>query len=260
MKKKFFKRGINYIYRYLQIRSRYFYCLKIALLILLNEIRFIKIKNIILEENNYFQKTLEESNKRKNHYENSYNFNSMDAFSDNILIWSSFFDDYGLPFKSGAYLEIGCFEGRSSVFVLEKLKYFNCTFVDPFLEYDELRDSAGITELDEIYNTFSNNTFNFRDRIQIKKITSNAFFAVNKDYYDLIYIDGSHYAEDVYLDCINSFKFLNKGGLIIFDDFLWAHFPNIDENPITAILDFMYEEKKNIKIKYISNQVIVEKL
>ena len=36
-------------------------------------------------------------------------------------------------------LEIGTFEGRASVFVLENLVNANCTFVDPFIEYDEMK-------------------------------------------------------------------------------------------------------------------------
>ena len=37
--------------------------------------------------------------------------------------------------------------------------------------------------------------------------------------YDFICIDGCHFSEQVYRDAINSFRFLNTNGIIIFDDF-----------------------------------------
>ena len=41
------------------------------------------------------------------------------------------------------------------------------------------------------------------------------------DYFDLIYIDGSHLAPDVLSDAIQSFPLLKVGGVMIFDDYLW---------------------------------------
>ena len=41
-------------------------------------------------------------------------------------------------------------------------------------------------------------------------------------YFDFIYVDGSHQAPDVMCDAILSFKLLRVGGVIAFDDYLWA--------------------------------------
>lgn len=41
------------------------------------------------------------------------------------------------------------------------------------------------------------------------------------NYFDLIYIDGSHEAPDVLSDATLSFPLLKVGGVMIFDDYLW---------------------------------------
>ena len=54
-------------------------------------------------------------------------------------------------------------------------------------------------------------------------LTSNNFFAQNKDFFDIIFIDGLHWYEQVYKDFTNSLLFLNEGGRILFHDFLPTH-------------------------------------
>ncbi len=49
-------------------------------------------------------------------------------------------------------------------------------------------------------------------------MTSDEFFSQNKTYFDIIFIDGLHHAEQVYSDIINSLKFLNLGGYIVCHD------------------------------------------
>lgn len=43
-----------------------------------------------------------------------------------------------------------------------------------------------------------------------------------KGYFDFIYIDGSHQAPDVLADAVLAFRLLRVGGLLAFDDYLWA--------------------------------------
>ena len=49
-------------------------------------------------------------------------------------------------------------------------------------------------------------------------LTSDAFFEQNKDIYDIIFIDGLHWSEQVYKDITNSLNVLNDGGYIICHD------------------------------------------
>ena len=38
----------------------------------------------------------------------------------------------------------------------------------------------------------------------------------------MIYIDASHDKDDVFIDGVNSFEYLNKNGILIFDDYGWG--------------------------------------
>ena len=48
--------------------------------------------------------------------------------------------------------------------------------------------------------------------------TSDEFFLENKQKFDLIFIDGLHHYDQVKKDIINSFNFLNDGGIILMHD------------------------------------------
>jgi len=54
----------------------------------------------------------------------------------------------------------------------------------------------------------------------IKIMTSDKFFKINIDTFDIIFIDGLHHANQVYKDINNALKVLNKGGTIVCHDML----------------------------------------
>ena len=62
-------------------------------------------------------KKLSEDKLVEKHYKGLYKFDFMDAFTSNINTWNSYFKKFKLINKNINYLEIGSFEGRSSVFV-----------------------------------------------------------------------------------------------------------------------------------------------
>ena len=52
------------------------------------------------------------------------------------------------------------------------------------------------------------------------RMTSDEFFSVNKDFFDVIFIDGLHTYDQCSKDVLNSMKFLNNNGIIILHDML----------------------------------------
>lgn len=48
--------------------------------------------------------------------------------------------------------------------------------------------------------------------------TSDDFFKENKQFFDIIFIDGLHHCEQVYKDIVNALSFLNNNGTIIIHD------------------------------------------
>jgi len=50
------------------------------------------------------------------------------------------------------------------------------------------------------------------------KLTSDDFFKQNNETFDIIFIDGLHWSEQVYRDIVNSLNILNDGGYIVCHD------------------------------------------
>ncbi len=230
--------------------------------LLISEIIFSKPKKLSAEYQDFnFSKNMITDTKTPNYYKKNYQFDYMDSFSLNIFIWKSLFKKFELKNSNINYLEIGCFEGRSSVYILEQLEKAYCYFVDPFKEYDEMTESTHQKNFTSIFENFSNNVQEFDGRYEIHQSTSDLFFnRLNiSQKFDLVYVDGSHLSEDVYRDAINVDKHLNKGGFIIFDDFFWFWYDERNDNPFFGITKFLYENKKNYKTVYLGDQLILRK-
>ena len=65
------------------------------------------------------------------------------------------------------------------------------------------------------------------------KMTSDQFFSINKDNFDIVFIDGLHEYSQVMKDIKNSLRFLNKEGIILLHDCL----PRTIWNQITPRLN-----------------------
>lgn len=118
------------------------------------------------------------------------------------------------------FLEIGCFEGNCHKWMYENILIHpqsKSTVIDPF--------DMTITHLnwkDSIYNSFTQNLSNYLEKINIQKGFSDDILPIlEKNSYDIIYIDGDHSANAAFKDGINSIDLLKKDGIMIFDDYLW---------------------------------------
>tara|TARA_B100000886_G_scaffold144974_1_gene98583 strand:+ start:15623 stop:16396 length:774 start_codon:yes stop_codon:yes gene_type:complete len=181
---------------------------------------------------------------------------SNDWFSNNITNWISVFSSEKINSKNINILEIGSYEGASAFFFLDYLKASNLQCVETFEGSDEHKN----INFDKIKKNFFNNTLIFKERLKVFEGTSDNFFQQNKQFFDLIYIDGSHEFLNVYKDACNSFNFLNQNGIIIFDDFLKKYYKDLKKDPIIAILNFIFKHKKNIKILNVGYQIIIKKI
>ena len=177
---------------------------------------------------------------------------TQDYFSKN----SYFFLDLLKKLGQFNYLEIGVFEGNSSMFVARKFKKSQIYCVDNWVGTEEYSK----IDFKIIENNFDLNIRDFPNITKIKSSSDN-FFKENKKNFEVIYIDGYHNASQVYLDFKNAWKCLLPRGYIIFDDYIWQFSKNYEDNPCYAINKYIKELKENYKIIFVTNsQLCIKRL
>jgi predicted O-methyltransferase YrrM len=112
------------------------------------------------------------------------------------------------------YLEIGTYEGRSLLWMADNV------LTDP-----SSRFVAVDIFMPEYESTFDHNVSvsGVADRItKLKGPSGDVLRDPSLGKFDIIYIDGSHKADDVLADAVLAWALLSPGGLMIFDDYGWA--------------------------------------
>ena len=160
--------------------------------------------------------------------------------------------------KKFDYLEVGCFEGLSSFYVLSEYNYVNAFFLDIW-DLPNPNSKTLSNDFDSIEKAFDENLsgFNF---IKIKDdsvVSMRKLFKQNKSF-DFIYIDGSHNGEDILSDAIEAFKILKIDGLIFFDDFL-QHDNSRNIQSYEGISKFLSLYSNYLKIEFFQNNLVVRK-
>lgn len=138
--------------------------------------------------------------------------------------------------KPDRILEIGCYEGKSTTYLIESLanqKNIKIRCIDSWdggIEHKK----GGLAEsiMTDVEARFHHNIKTAQNRVSqvaniiIHKGRSNRelprlIAKGMQEYFDFIYVDGSHQAPDVLLDSVLGFELLRINGIIVFDDYLW---------------------------------------
>ena len=179
-----------------------------------------------------------------------------DWFESHIPYWKKyFFDDLKWNNKiPHTVIEIGSFEGLSSVWILNNLldnKESQLYCIDTFEGSVEMDQSL----VDSLYERFQNNiqTTNKVNQVVVQRGFSQRELPklIVKDIKaDFIYIDGSHLAKDVLTDAVMAWQMLASGGTMIFDDYHWGlRSDNVLKHPkygVDSFVNCFYEEIKFI--------------
>ena len=201
------------------------------------------------KKNNKDQKIQFENDIKEKSFSNKWFLNNFDIFS--------FFlpQDKNSKFN---YLEVGCFEGLSSFFVLSEYKAVDATLLDIW-DMPNPNSKTLSHNFHSIENTFDDNLsrFNFTKIKDDSVVAMRKLFKQNKSF-DFIYIDGSHNGEDILSDAIEAFKILKKEGLIFFDDFL-QYDKNRALQSYDGIEKFLNLYSNYLKIEYFQNNLVVRK-
>ena len=177
-------------------------------------------------------------------------------FLNNFEIFTFFLPkDKSLKFD---YLEVGCYEGLSSFYVLSEYKFVNAFFLDIW-DMPNPNSKTLSPNFDLIEKAFDQNLSGFN----FKKIKNDSVISMRKllkenIHFDFIYIDGSHNGEDILSDAIEAFKILKVNGLMFFDDFL-QHDDNRILQSYVGIDKFLSLYSDYLKIEYFQNNLVVRK-
>jgi predicted O-methyltransferase YrrM len=122
-------------------------------------------------------------------------------------------------FKIKKIIEIGAFVGLGSTQIF--LKHCDeITVIDDFS--DEIKYKINFSNINNLKKISQLELFNLNtksSKINLIKMNSEKAHSMLKDnYYDAVFIDGSHLYKDVFYDIINYYPKVKKNGLIIGDD------------------------------------------
>lgn len=175
-----------------------------------------------------------------------------DYASQNTSNWARIFEEYRA--RPGVrMLEIGSYEGRSAIWFLENI----------------LTDaSASIVCLDFFSSAPLSMRFDHNIRLsgqggkvtKLKGHSAAVLPTLPLDHFDIIYVDGSHQAVDVLMDAMLSWYRIKPGGIILFDDYLWAPGTPVTERPQLAIDLFLQSFDGRYELLLKSYQIAIRKL
>jgi predicted O-methyltransferase YrrM len=159
-------------------------------------------------------------------------------------------------------IEIGSFEGQSACYLIE-----SCSQTHPIEIHCIDTWEGGVEhrkdDMNSVEARFHRNIARAEQRaehpptvVTHKSRSINALaelMAVDTpESFDLIYIDGSHQAPDVLADAVLSFQLLRVGGMMIFDDYLWAMEPDGRQDPLNmpkpAVDAFLNTYQRKIRL------------
>lgn len=157
-----------------------------------------------------------------------YTFSS-DWFTHNIDGLNAIFD----YLKPQRILEIGSFEGRSTVYFIEKaLEYQPSVEITCIDSWEGGAEHAGVWNMGQVESHFTQNIMTAISHHPNAVVHKKRGYSHSKmiellakgfeGYFDYIYVDGSHESPDVLFDALLAHRLVRKGGMISFDDYLWS--------------------------------------
>jgi predicted O-methyltransferase YrrM len=184
-----------------------------------------------------------------------------------VEVWDQIID----AVKPAKILEVGCYEGRATTFMIERCVKFCPVSITCVDTWGGSIDLSG-TMMEGVEQRFDENV-----AIALEQAGGEAVLKKMKTFsckalpyllsegkrFDLIYIDGSHTASDVLSDAVDGFRLLREGGAMIFDDYVWCMEPHGSEDalnmPKPAIDAFVNLYARKLQVVHISGQLALRK-
>jgi predicted O-methyltransferase YrrM len=192
-----------------------------------------------------------------------------DWFSKEIPYWKAYKPMFSNKDNMHC-IEIGSFEGRSTIYIAENYCNGNGSYTDALDTWEGSIEHSNNLK-NGLYERFINNLQNHIENQRVhlyKDYSSNTLikFAQEvregiREKYDFAYIDGSHVAKDVLIDAVLSWEILKINGIMIFDDYEWDHNKsNPAMHPKPAIDGFLASNNGTYTILHKAYQVHIKKI
>jgi len=156
-------------------------------------------------------------------------------------------------------LEIGSFEGMGSLKIIDHIcshseskLYCVDPWDDVYIKNDERYKQFDFEHVGQ-YSRFIHNTASTDKIIPVRGYSNDIIPTLDIEF-DFAYIDGDHSPEQVYKDAVNVLKKMKKGGVIVFDDFL---FELNGLRTKDGIMKFIFENTEALEIIHKSWQIVV---
>lgn len=145
-----------------------------------------------------------------------------------ITSWTRLFE----PLRGRAdlkLLEVGTYEGRSLAW---------------FLDHVATHPTARVTVIDQFLRKpfvqvrYEHNLAIRPDRAKVTTLyghSSYLWWSLPDEHFDVIYVDGGHWAGQVLIDAVMAWRKLAPGGILLFDDYEWRPDLATPDRPQAAI-------------------------
>ena len=173
-----------------------------------------------------------------------------DWFTQHIPVWREVLAPYqGRP--NVHYLEVGVFEGRSAIWMLENVLTHPSSTLTGIDIFPGDHMNWYLANLQFSGHADKATTIKGRSQIELRRL--------QPDSYNIIYIDGGHSADMVLADAVLSWDLLKTGGVLIFDDYGWPRKYPDELKPAVAIDAFITAYRNYLDVLHYSYQVILRK-
>lgn len=175
-----------------------------------------------------------------------------------------------LPGQPGErnFLEIGSFEGRSTVWTVENMmQEGDGMFCIDTWEGGEEHSAEDMGSVERRFDTNrrilavnydERYVFPFK-RTSVQHLANWLADPEERKDFDFIYIDGSHIAKDVLTDACMAWPLLKPKGIMVFDDYMWGNPRDILHRPKPAIDAFTNIFAEEVDIVHVGYQLVVRK-
>lgn len=181
---------------------------------------------------------------------------SNDWFTPHKPAWTSLISRH----QPKRILEIGSYEGQSICFLMELLGNQAPLEIYCLDTWEGGQEHAGY-DMSAVEHRFDQNIGeaiqSTGQQHQVFKIKGDSSLGLASllsqgkgNYFDMVYIDGSHETPDVFSDAALAYRLLRLGGLLIFDDYVWGGGVNADPimNPKMAIDSFLNCYQRKVQV------------